>query len=156
MIQRIQTIYLLLAAIASAALLFIPIATIVPDPHTGALTAFGLTINGAEVATAMPVWVLGMFLVLSTLLRVVAIFGYKNRKNQMRTCRSSILADLCFLALTGILIWQVTRQMPDGMSVSFAPYIACVLIVLSIVLTLLAIRGIRHDEKLVRAADRLR
>lgn len=100
----------------------------------------------------MPVWILGVFLVLGILLRVLAVFGYKHRNNQARTCRSALIADICLIALAGVQMWQIGQQTNS----SAFPSLYCLLLLLSIVFTLLAIRGIKHDERLVRAADRLR
>ena len=160
MIQRIQTVYLLLAVAVSAVLLFLPVATIrnlsPGGEAVGVVTVFSAVSKSESFQTPMPVWVLGMFLILGEGLRVAAVFGYKNRRNQLRTCRSSLLADVCFLVLTAVLCWQVAGGLPESMALSLVPYHAVVCPFFSVVFTLLAMRGIRHDERLVRAADRLR
>lgn len=158
MIQRIQTVYLLLAIAACAALLCFPLVSICDGAGVtvGSLTAFSASFTGGTLPTVMPVWVLAAFVILGILLRVIAIFSFKNRRNQLRTCRSLLLADGCFVALAAVLVWQLSNQLPESHEISFAPYFVCAFPLLAIVFTLLAMRGIRHDERLVRAADRLR
>ncbi len=157
MIQRIQTIYLFLAALCSLILCFTILGTSYapanPDTPAAIVKAFTTTMGGQAVETSLPQWMPGLFLVLATLLRLIAICGYKNRKNQARTCRSAIIADLCAATLTCLQVYNLGKLLP-GSTAHPSPTLAMLLI--SIVFTLLAIRAIRHDERLVRAADRLR
>lgn len=150
MIQRIQTIYLLLAVACGVALCFLPIGTAGPE---AIITAFTATASGAPIDTGMPAWMPAVFLIMGIALRLVAVFGYKNRPNQLRTCRSALIADICLATLAGVQIWQVGKAMP---ATDALPHPAAALLLLAVAFTLLAMRGIRSDERLVRAADRLR
>lgn len=84
MIQRIQTLYLLIVAILMALTLFLPLAWFASDAGEFTLRAFGLETAAGEVA--QPTSYLGILLVLACLLPLVVIFLYKRRLLQIRLC----------------------------------------------------------------------
>jgi amino acid permease len=88
-------------------------------------------------------------------LSFITIFLYKRRPVQMRLIRFNMLLNIVYLAL--IFFYYVPEL--EVITVSNADYINDAGIYLSIVpliFLVLALRFIRRDEKLVRAADRLR
>lgn len=136
MIQRIQSIYLLLAVVLSAALPFV----------------FSLwTVKGAapQMATDLPL-VLAAFMG-SALLSFIAIFLFKNRKLQTVVCRLNIL--LSFILL-GVFVYRSLTV--SGDKALSEKGIGMLIPIFSIVLLVLANRAIRKDELLVKSADRLR
>ena len=136
MIQRIQTIYLLVAAILSAGLIFV----------------FHLWTNSEEV----PVFAkdnllyLGLFLG-SALCSLVALFSFKNRKFQFVLGRLNIIINFILL---GFFVYQ--SLMPPGESQISEKGVGIFIPILSIVLLVLANRAIKKDEDLVKSVDRLR
>ncbi len=135
MIQRIQTLYLALAVLFDGIVFFTPLYTRMwEDPATW--ISFGF-------ATAAGV---------AMLVTLVSIFLYTNRPNQQMWVRVAVL--LQFIALgfaTGVLLTL------DG----FGPYLwdealGELLLILALAGQLLAIRGIKKDEELVRSMDRIR
>lgn len=135
MIQRIQSLYLFLAAALMAVMLFVPLAE---DGH-GSLTAFSPEFD----------LVPGLLLCLGALLPFVAIFLFKRRKAQMRMCRAAMVLQLAGQLAVGFFLWKIMDS-----EVVFSP--VCVLPLVCIVLTWLALRAIRRDEALVRSIDRIR
>lgn len=121
MIQRIQTIYLLLAVLSSIACLCL---------FWGA-------------------WILVLLLALSALFGAYTIFKYSNRKIQSKFCVFNIL-----LLIGWYVVYIVLAQLCDC-TTAFCIWSA-ILPLLSIVFYLLANRGIKADERLVREADRIR
>ena len=136
MIQRIQTVYLLLAAVASAGLIFV----------------FHLWTNSKDVAVyAMDdMLYLGLFLG-SALLSVISIFNYKKRKFQFVLGRLNIILNFILL---GIFVYQLL--MPPGESDISEKGVGIFIPILSIVLLVLANKAIKKDEDLVKSVDRLR
>lgn len=92
-------------------------------------------------------------LMVSIFLSVYGIMQYKNRKFQMKLVQAAILVQVVF----GVLIFFYADGMADlaeDGSVSYSPVLAVLLV--NIVLYMLALRGIKKDDELVRSADRLR
>jgi hypothetical protein len=136
MIQRIQTIYLLLAAIASGGLIFV----------------FHLWTNSEDVAVYAKdnYLYLGLFLG-SALLSLISIFSYKTRKFQFVLGRLNIILNFLLL---GLLIYQLL--MPPGESHISEKGVGIFIPILSTVLLVLANKAIKKDEDLVKSVDRLR
>ena len=136
MIQRIQTIYLVLAAAVSAGLIFVF--------HLWTTTEDVLVYAKDEMLY------LGLFLG-SALLSLVAIFSYKNRQTQFVLGRLNIILNFILL---GFFVYQLL--MPPGESQISEKGVAIFIPILSIVLLVLANKAIKKDEDLVKSVDRLR
>ncbi|MDT0677806.1 DUF4293 domain-containing protein [Autumnicola musiva] len=136
MLQRIQTIYLLLAAITSAGLIF--------------LLYLWENSSGETVYAEDVLMVLIMFL-LSAALSLVSIFMFKNRKLQFVLGRLNIILN--FFLLGVFVYWLLS--VPGEMDIS-EKGIGMLLPVISIVFLVLANRAIKKDEDLVKSVDRLR
>ncbi|WP_459211098.1 DUF4293 domain-containing protein [Aquimarina rhabdastrellae] len=128
MLQRIQSIYLLLAAVVS-----------------GALPYF----FGGKILTENIVVVL-LFAV-SAVLSLVTIFLFKNRKLQFVLGRLNIILN--FILLGVFVYWSLTISGEASVS---EKGIEKLIPVISIVLLVLANRAIKKDEDLVKSVDRLR
>lgn len=94
---------------------------------------------------AWPLFVLQM---LASALCVYAIFLFKARKKQAAFCLAAIVVNLLWYITLAVLIQQ-------GMASAQLPYTAALPMVAAI-LCLMARKGVLDDEKLVRAADRIR
>ncbi len=136
MLQRIQTVYLLLAVIISAGLIFV----------------FSLWENsaGEEVYAQDQLIAFGMFLA-SAALALVSIFMFKNRKLQFVLGRLNIILNLFLLGV--FVYWSLT--LPGEMDIS-EKGIGMFLPIISIVFLVLANKAIKRDEDLVKSVDRLR
>lgn len=166
MIQRIQTIYLLLAVVALIVFLCVPESAAIITNTTESLrllvkaTAITNTTPTGETQTLENTWLLGTTVFLSIALRLTAILTFKNRKLQTRLCLWAIATDILWCVLLTILSYKVIESIESATltdaSLSIAPNWPLVMIPIAICFTIMAIRGIHHDEKLVRAADRLR
>lgn len=136
MIQRIQTIWLLLAAAASFASLKLSFYSGKKD------TALFEQLNGSNGG-----FLLLVLSVAVALLAVVSIFLFKNRKLQMRLSLAGLVAQLVVL----FLYIQQTATFTEG-TYTLTSIFSFVMPVFFI----LAILGIRKDEKLIKSMDRLR
>ncbi|MBN8681923.1 MAG: DUF4293 domain-containing protein [Chitinophagales bacterium] len=149
MIQRIQTLYLLLAAGASFSQLTLPYMSVPADNPAHNLKVF----EDGMLNPFDNIGLLGLC-VLSGLVALAAIFIFKNRPLQARLAGGAQIATLLLLVLLGVSIYQAIDKMPESGTYSFQIGIAFP--VLSLILLWMASRGIRADEKLVRSSDRLR
>ena len=156
MIQRIQSIYLLLAGIIPAFTFMVPMARFYPDAGEGYYTLYGAAFRtvGLDAYAGAPSRPWGMMLLAAVMILVAlcTIFCYKNRKRQMRLAVVAIIADIFYYVLYGSYCYAFSVN--SGASYAFQ--IGALLPLLCILLTWQARRCIRHDEELVRAADRIR
>ncbi len=146
MIQRIQSIWLLLAALTATGVFYTDVYRAQIVKEAGMLT------EHLRVAAHFPSLLVAVLMVL---LPLVAIFMFKNRKKQRSMVWGGLLVTVGFIALNLMRISNfnnsTTIQVADG-----AYYIGSVLPVVVLFFLILAIRGINRDEKLVRSLDRLR
>ena len=161
MIQRIQTIYLLLATIAMAMTLHFPLATIVAGADEIVINAFGVSILGESVQATWLYICLIVMLALPTLLSAIIIFLYKNRMLQFRLCMSNIVLLVGAIACIAVFCWRMSVGIAalepyQGVEHIFKLGWASIMPVISIIFVALAMRGIAKDEALVRSLDRIR
>jgi len=155
MIQRVQSIWLLLAAIILILMLFFPIATKSVGAETSELYTNGLlkTVVGKSdtvltMNTFLPLLVTNIAVAIMCLAN---IFNFKNRSLQKRIIIFTIAA------IGGFAFWcsVYANQLPggvEGASFGFGAYMPA----LAILFCVLAIFGINKDERLIRSAERLR
>ena len=142
MIQRIQTIYLLLAAIVAGGLIF------VFDIWTVKESIFAKDLLLAEDIKQKAIPIL---YVLSSIVSLITIFQFKNRKLQFVMGRIVILINLLLL---GLLIY-LSLTLSGEASVS-KKGIGMFLPIMVVLLTVFANKAIKKDEDLVKSVDRLR
>ncbi|MEZ5055167.1 MAG: DUF4293 domain-containing protein [Chitinophagales bacterium] len=138
MIQRIQTIYLLLVTIACVVFIFIP---------------FGLQLKPDETAEILIAKNYMSDMVGALLIAVLAfasIFLFTNRKLQMKVVLLNSLLSLLYMAFLAYGIFQHV-----GLS-NYGFKIGAILPVFIFIFNVLAYAGIKSDENLVRSMDRLR
>lgn len=145
MIQRIQSVFLLLVAGLSAALFFTPI--------------FSMRFSGAAAAEVPYTIQSGVFasltVVISAAIALVAIFLYRTRQRQMMVCRLNLLFIIASIGLI-LQASDTSALVKAGEQVVIEYHYGVYLPIVQILLTLLAIRFIKKDDDLVRSADRLR
>ena len=110
MIQRKQTLFLLLAVIVCALALFFPIGSIAPEEMGTDSMVYNLGVVTGEGALAVSATCIPLFVLLSVtaILSLVTIFLYKNRKVQMSICKCTMLLQVLWvidyvLILLGII-----------------------------------------------------
>ncbi|ALJ04539.1 hypothetical protein APS56_05010 [Pseudalgibacter alginicilyticus] len=136
MIQRIQTLYLLLAALVSGGLIFV--------------FHLWITEEGVKIFAPDNLLFLSLFLG-STVVSLVSIFMYTNRKLQFVLGRLNIILNFILL---GFFVYQSLNV--SGETAVSEKGIGMFLPVVSIVLLALANKAIKKDEDLVKSVDRLR
>jgi hypothetical protein len=147
MIQRIQSVYLLIATVITALLFLLPFAEIAKD---GAIYLFnfqGVLLDGAVKTNGLVVPVL---LVMIIALNILAIFSYSNRSKQVKLVWGAILTLVVLL----VSFVYFTYLSFSGAQISFK--LGAILPLIAIILDYLAIRAIDKDEALIRSIDRIR
>ncbi len=151
MIQRIQSIYLFLAAAVLASPMFLPLATATGDATALAATGDNFFADGTYWVKEFPG---GMSLLFAAVFSIYAIFLYKNRLRQMRLAGGMSILTILFTALFASLGYYYAQHLPEGAAVHLA--IGSAFPLVAIPLLVLAYRAIKKDEELVRSSDRLR
>lgn len=153
MIQRIQTLYLLLGAALGVAMAFFPFANIATGSDFGSLYTIK-TVSESGFLDGNNIMLIGMILNAILVLGVlIAIFLFKNRVLQMRVNAFMFLVNIGLLAF----ILFVPDKIAKGIGGSVYYIFPGVMFPVAILLLLIAAnRAIKKDELKVRAADRLR
>ncbi len=152
MLQRRQSLYLFVVFILSIVLFTGPLAFITQEEgglylkHSGVFNLDGEKMN---VST----WPLTFMVSLSVLLSFLTIFSYLKRPRQMRLTLFQMVFNL---GLMGVAYYYVSYMMHNYSGLQFVFQWRIVIPPIMLVLLVLAFRGIRNDELLVKAADRLR
>lgn len=137
MLQRIQTIYLILAFVATGVLPFVFPLWIIAD--------------GKEYYFMHNQLYIVLF-GLSTTLSLLSIISYKKRQNQFVMGRLNIILNLILL---GLFVYRSLNLSGETPAVS-EKGIGMFLPIVAIVLLVLANKAIKKDEDLVKSVDRLR
>ncbi|MFI5218566.1 MAG: DUF4293 domain-containing protein [Bacteroidia bacterium] len=164
MIQRIQSVYLLIVLLLWVSIFFLPVSikTIEPNPALQILkpVSYRLDIYGVfkfedkELVSKSPAYILSGLSVIGTISVALSLFLYKNRTRQIKLCRFSLLLAAAFIAADFYLSEAMGSEYPVESSVQYQA--ASYFPVLQIILLMMAIKAIKKDEDLVRAADRIR
>ena len=143
MIQRIQSIWLLLVAVCAFATLKISTyaGNLIPEVDDVPGTLLYEEINGMT-SIQSSIITIGV-----GILALVSIFIYSNRKLQIKLCMASFFIEVTLISL----YYFSTKMFKEG---SFL--IGAVLHILILVFLILAIMGIRKDAKIVEESSRLR
>jgi hypothetical protein len=146
MLQRIQTVYLLLIALLMAGMIFLPLAVLQAGETLYALNVFG-------VRNVFPAWGLFAIATIVALLSAGNIFLFRKRVLQIRICVFNAILLLGFYGYFAFVVCMLKNQ-ADGLS--FSVKLALAFPLVSLILDYLAIRGIGADEVLLRSLNRLR
>ena len=156
MIQRIQSVYLFVAAALTFCLFVIPFAGFEFYLCFGNnITYFNMTVchTSPSVSSANRMLPLAITTLCAAVLCLIAIFLYRDRTRQMKVVK------LCIAIQAIVLIAMVAYclSIPNfRFCAKIDPKIAAVFPIVNIVLLILAYRGIKADDDLVKSADRLR
>ena len=149
MIQRIQSVYLLVVTILMVICMCSPIGSIITNANE--ISEIGnLCITFPDGTKDYSPWALFVILLVVAALSFVTIFLFKKRMLQIRlTIFSSVVLIGYYLALVAYLFMLAEDTTFSASWTICLPFAA-------LILNWLAIRGIGADEALVKAYDRLR
>lgn len=151
MIQRIQTIYLLLALLATIVCLCFPIGSITPKGMGVDMEVFNLFVVVGQGGVSFSSWPLFALLLVTCPISIAAIMAYKKRRLQAKLCYWNIALCLAWYACYAFM--ALNNFLQEGTyHVAFAVCLPCI----AIILYALARHGIRQDEELIRSSERIR
>ncbi|MGL5228653.1 MAG: DUF4293 domain-containing protein [Bacteroidales bacterium] len=152
MIQRIQTLYLIVVTVLAAIMNFVTLSSFKSGETLFQLDSFGLftTTNPQELVYGT--FALFAILAAISILSALTIFLYKKRILQIRICLFNILLALGFYAAYA----AYTYVIKENFTAEVFFKLPLVFPLIGIVLDWLAIRAIGADEALIRSLDRLR
>jgi membrane protease YdiL (CAAX protease family) len=139
MLQRIQTIYLIAAAVVTGVLPFV--FPLWKQQIGATISDFYFMVDLSYVA----------LFGLSTTLSIVSIMGFKKRQNQFVMGRLNIILNLFLL---GLFVYRLLTV--SGETSVSEKGIGMFLPIVAIVFLVLANKAIKKDEDLVKSVDRLR
>lgn len=152
MIQRIQTVYLLIITLLMGSMFLYPYAELLAqDKQVYVYNFNGLFLDGSNsvyFSTIPPLILLSIIVLIS----VVSIFLFKKRILQMRLGVINIMLMLGYVGLNYYYIKSFSNQLTGVISYN----IIVIFPLVSAILMYLAIRAIGKDEALVRSLDRIR
>lgn len=134
-IQRIQTVYLLLASLLDLGVFFNPLYShAMDDPYGWIGIGFAIVLTAAEI------------------MALVCIFLYKDRKNQIRWVKRTMLVQVIALG------WAIGILFSLGGFGTFLwdEVLGVGLLILALAGLVMAFRNIKKDEELVSSMDRIR
>lgn len=136
MIQRIQTVYLIVSALVMGAL-FLWFPTILSE-------------EGTVIIDRNEPLVFGLILV-SIIFTIISILSFKKRQRQFVLNRLNILSNFVLL---GVFVYRSLTL--SGETLVSEKGIGVFIPIISIVFLVLANKAIKRDEDLVKSVDRLR
>jgi hypothetical protein len=155
MIQRIQSLYLFVVAVACALLFFFPMIEYV-DPMKGTYKLYAAFMVFSDISGIIffrETFPLLVLVIVSMVLALVTIFLYKKRRTQLLLVSVNLLVNVVLIALVFLLYSRIYENRLQIVSeYQFGMYIPLI----SLVFLVLANRAIRKDEALVKSTDRLR
>lgn len=158
MIQRKQTLFMFVAAIALLALYFIPVASFWSEMAYYKFFIHKLDLQGpveADVFRKGLVMPLGIFNGITVLVIIISIFLFKKRRQQMRLVKLAILMNVI---LVGLIFFVYASLIGKTLNTTadYSGDAGIYFTLISLIMLILANRAILKDEKLVRSVDRLR
>lgn len=153
MIQRIQSVYFLLASLALFALFIFPLANVFDAAGAKRIKITGVyEIVGEELLQKESFTLLTIAAVVLAVLPLVLIFLYKNRKQQMLLTYILTAVVILFSYWVSVAIKGATSAVLHISDYGIGIGLSSV----AVLFLILAARGIKKDEQLIRSADRLR
>ena len=161
MIQRVQSIFLLIATIIPIVLIFIPFGYVDTELARYVYNSISLKEMCPDGVSVIRLYYLAFCLFLTAGMSCFALFRYKNRIKQMQTVSFTMIIFLITLLLIlwvcpDIIFKKFFSARMEDFTFTFNTVPLLVLIIVEAVCLFFANRFIKKDEELVRSADRLR
>ena len=161
MIQRIQSLYLLLSAVLVGLAIVFPLVDFATYDNFARLSAFSLetTTGDAEPWQLVSrLWALGILFSSTALLNFAIVFLFKKRKLQIRLTHYSLIMKVAIVVVivyfSFVIKNDISEYSPDFQGVK--PCVGSLFVIIAMVFDWLTIKAIRKDEALVRSIDRIR
>lgn len=152
MIQRIQSLYLLLSTVLCVGCMSSSIGLFFTKEGEAVADMYNLMMSYEDGRFSLYPWALFAILLVVGTLSFLGIFLFTRRALQMRLCTFCIVLLVGWYVAYGALAYMYCKDM----DVLFRTQLPVVLPAVAIILLYMAFRGIMKDEMLVRSLDRLR
>ncbi len=153
MIQRKQSLYLLLSALIMGLLYFFPIAEFMVNSTNYYFDYLEIaSVADAKKQVVSTVYPIAFLLTLIVLLSLVGILAFKNRNLQTRVTIFNIVLKIGFLILSAFYILKVGSAFDSKFYLQFSFIFPLV----AIVLDFLAFKSILRDIRIIKSYDRIR
>lgn len=152
MIQRVQSVYLLMMAGLMIALLFYPLGVFTAEKATYEFAAFSVRDASGGNLPGFPIWTLGVLSVLTVLLSLFTLLLFTRRMAQIRICvfNGILLASFYLVYIAFVFIVK------SKFDAQFMPSFAASMPLIALILDILAIKAIGKDEALIQSWNRIR
>ncbi|MCM1108067.1 MAG: DUF4293 domain-containing protein [Clostridium sp.] len=151
MIQRIQSVYLLLIAVLCLAGASLAAGVFTRDGNIVA-EMNNLWLTTPEGDKSFAPWAMLVLLVLSGILALANIFLFKRRMLQVRLCIFTGLLLIGYYIAYGAMVYLIGKELNASFTLSWTTSFPAI----ALILDYLAFRCIMRDELIVRSLDRLR
>jgi magnesium-transporting ATPase (P-type) len=148
MIQRIQSLYLLVALVLIVSMFFLPFSVFKLD---GVISLINQPFDSSTPIVICKYALLLLAIVIVFLL-LFAILSFKNRDKQMKLCKKNIALLLFLFVIEVLCILFLKSKITEAIR----PTIISVFPLISAVLCYMALKSIKKDDDLVKSVDRLR
>ena len=152
MIQRIQTIYLVLATLILGLTFAFPFATYTIEQGDIVFNAYGVSENVGEINTFFPYYIT---IALSMGLALFSLLQYKKRKVQITVGRFVYLLLAVTITFVFVDFYSLSGKL-EVESGMVSSGVGMFLPVAALPILFMANRNIRKDEDLIKSLDRLR
>ena len=150
MLQRIQTVYLLLASICMVVSLLTNLAVFTVGGEIVNFEAMGFYLNEEIIFSTWGLFIIGN---ITAVLSVLIVFIYKKRMLQIRLAGMNLFIILGYY---GLIAFYFLKRNTEVVSTFENVGIGMITPFVAIVFTYLAIRKIGADEALIRSLNRIR
>ncbi len=155
MIQRIQSIYLLLTIMLSVLFLsgsIFSFADVNGTEYQATVNGVSVVADGSPAGQVHNTLPLTVFVILTALFSAITIFSFRNRKIQLKFSISVIVLSGMLILTSAYCIFFVIAEF----NARFKPGFKMIIPFLMLIFAILAYRGIKKDDILVKSYDRLR
>ncbi len=159
MIQRVQSIFLFLVAVAMLLVLLFPIWHQVNPAQTEMTTLNAYTLKTVEIASQETVSQEGKYFIagLALLAMGLALFSLSQYKDRGKQMLINMINSIVMVTNVGLIVWTAhSANEAINPQVNGAFVLGFYAIFGGMIMNLLANRFIRKDEMLVRSVDRIR
>jgi len=168
MIQRIQSLYFLLAIVILVGFLFVPIVHIVDtvsglkaslsvfyiDPVTNAFSIRSAWGNDSDFFSDALSYILLGEVFSTTFLLIFAILMFKDRAKQLLFSKVVMLLLSVLSVLS--LVYLFTVKPSEGIEVDYVRSYGAFFPIFALIATYFGYKGVKSDDELIKSADRIR
>lgn len=153
--QRIQTLYLAIAIVINLVTFTLNIAEFQIEEQLHEFSIYGLLDKSGE-SLLYSTTTLSVINMLSVLVSLVVIFMFKKRQLQIKLSQLNLFVQVILVAAIFFMLDAAASQFQLDTEIHLNYGIGILTSILPMVFIYLAIRSIKKDEALIRAADRIR